>query len=107
MGTFDDGSAKDGFQNQEAHDETLPSDSGTLIAGSSFGEDHLADNDLLSAITTVSWDAAHSVGDNMLSMVTSISGDGLDSIDHTLDQFTSATNLFDVPPFDLDSPTGS
>jgi len=110
-GTLIDGPAKDGLQNQAANDETLPSNSGTLIAGSSFGDDHLAnvvaDNDLLSAIMPVSWDAVHSVGDDILATATAVSGDGLDSIGHTLDQLTSATNLFDVPPFDLDSPTGS
>jgi hypothetical protein len=111
MGTIDDGPAKDGLQNQAAHDETPPSDSGASIAGSSFGDDHLAnvvaDNDLLSAIMPVSSDSVHSVGDDILATATAGSGDGLDSIGHTLDHLTSATNLFDVPPFDFHSPTGS
>jgi hypothetical protein len=109
MGTFDNGPAKDGLQNQVAQDETLPGDSGSVVAGSSFGDDHLAnvvaDNDLLSAIMPASSDCVHSVGDDMLATATSVSG--LDSIGHTLDHLTSATNLFDVPPFDFPGPTGS
>lgn len=100
MGTFDDGPAKESLQNQETHDETVASN------GSSFGADHLADNDLLSAITPVPWHALDSVGDAMLS-TTSGTCDGVDSIGHTLDQLTTATNLFDVHPFDLDIPTVS
>jgi hypothetical protein len=105
MGTFDDGPAKESLQHQETHDETVASN------GSSFGADHLADNDLLSAITPVPWHALDSAGDTMLSTtsatcdgVDSIGHDGVDGIGHTLDQLTSATNLFDVPPFDLDTP---
>jgi len=107
MGTFDDDPAKDGLQSEEAHNETLLSESGTLIAGSSVGTDHLADFDLLAAMTPVSSDALDGGGETILSAMTSVAWDGSDSIGHTLDQLTSATNLFDVPPLDLDTPTVS
>jgi hypothetical protein len=92
MGTLDQRPAMDNPQNQNGHDETLPGDGGTLTAESGVApveliDNHLADNDLLAAITPLS--------------------DGLENIDHTLDQLTSVTNLFDVPAFDLDSPTDS
>jgi hypothetical protein len=101
MANFDDGPAgpaKESLQNQETHHETVASN------GSSFGADHLADNDLLSAIVPVPWQALEGVGDPILA-ITSATGDGADSIGHTLDQLTTATNLFDVHPFDLDIPT--
>ena len=100
MGIFDDGPAKESLQNQETRDEPLASN------GSSFGADHLADNDLLSAIAPVPWHALDGVGDPMLS-TTFGAHEGADSIGHTLDQLTSTTNLFDVHPFDLDIPTVS
>jgi hypothetical protein len=49
---------------------------------------HLADNDLVAAIAVTSPDT-------------------LVSIEHTLDQLTTATDLFDVPAVDFDSGTGS
>jgi hypothetical protein len=41
--------------------------------------------------------------DNLLAAVTSVSSDAPSNIDTTLDQLTSATDLFDVPALDLDA----
>jgi hypothetical protein len=49
---------------------------------------HLADNDLVAAIAATSPDT-------------------LASIEHTLDQLTTATDLFDVPAVDFDTGAGS
>jgi hypothetical protein len=49
---------------------------------------HFADNDLVAAIAATSPDT-------------------LASIEHTLDQLTTATDLFDVPAVDFDSGAGS
>ena len=100
MGTFGDGPANESLQNQETHDEPVANN------GSSFGTDHLADNDLLSAIAPIPSHVVDGIGDSMLS-TTFGTYDGADSIGHTLDQLTSATNLFDIHPFDIDIPIGS
>jgi hypothetical protein len=62
-----------------------------LVVGSSAGDAtdyHFADNDLVAAIAATSPDT-------------------LASIEHTLDQLTTATDLFDVPAVDFDSGAGS
>jgi hypothetical protein len=41
--------------------------------------------------------------DDLLAAVTSISSEALTNIDHTLDQLTSSTDLFDIPAIDLDA----
>jgi hypothetical protein len=42
-------------------------------------------------------------GDDHLAAVTSLSSEALSNIDTTLDQLTTATDLFDIPAFDLDA----
>jgi hypothetical protein len=100
MGTFDHGPAV-GPQKLDERHENPPRDGGTLTAETSVVsvdessvvsveliDNHLADNDLLVAMTP-------------------ISSDILANIEHTLDQLTSTTDLFDVSAFDLDSAPGS
>jgi hypothetical protein len=101
MNTSDDSAPKESLQSLDAHQEALPSDSGTLIAGESVGVDQLADNDLLSALAPISFETLGTVENLMPSTMSSVSYDGADSIGHTLDQLTTATNLFDVPPLDV------
>ena len=42
-------------------------------------------------------------GEDHLAAVTALSSEAIANIDSTLDQLTSATDLFDVPAFDLDA----
>ena len=109
MGAFDHSPDPDVHtpQNQAKHDENLLGDGGTQAAESSAvsveganlrmtghgadlpgAENHFADNDPLAAMIPVS-------------------SDTLANIEHTLDQLTIATDLFDVPAVDLDGATGS
>ena len=65
--------------------------------------------ELLGATTFVSCDpldgVAHAL-DDMAATAPYLSCDALESVGYTLDHLISVTDLFDVPPFDLDSPTG-
>jgi hypothetical protein len=45
--------------------------------------------------------------DAILVAVTSVFSDTVPNIEHTLDQLTVATDLFDVPPLDLDTAASS
>ena len=47
------------------------------------------------------------IADDVLAAVASVTPDTLTSIEHALDQLTSTTDLFDVPPLDFDPGTGS
>jgi hypothetical protein len=47
------------------------------------------------------------IADDVLAAVASMTPDTLTSIEHALDQLTSATDLFDVSPLDFDPGTGS
>jgi hypothetical protein len=42
-------------------------------------------------------------GEDHLAAVTALSSEAIANIDSTLDQLTSATDLFDIPAFDLDA----
>jgi hypothetical protein len=64
--------------------------------------------------TATAQDTAGSVGnpaidnqpvDDILVAVTSVFSDTVPNIEHTLDQLTVATDLFDVPALDLDTAT--
>jgi hypothetical protein len=48
-------------------------------------------------------DQSAPVEDYLLAAVTALSSEAIANIDSTLDQLTSATDLFDVPAFDLDA----
>ena len=51
--------------------------------------------------------ADHHLADDLVAAIAVTSPDTLVSIEHTLDQLTTATDLFDVPAVDFDSGTGS
>jgi hypothetical protein len=60
----------------------------TVAAPNATAASDLAADELMAAVTTISSDTA--------------SAHILSNVEHTLDQLTSATDLFDVPAFDLD-----
>lgn len=110
MGTFDHYPDPDvgNPQNQDEHDENLPGDGGMPTAESTAVSVEGEDLRVTGTVTGADLPGIDTLADNyLLVAMTPVSSDTLANIEHTLDQLTSATNLFDVPAFDLDSPTSS
>jgi hypothetical protein len=94
------------MEHSEDQASNEPSESDTAAPGASIGSagNHASDPHLPSAMP-ISGDAVDDLGhafDDAASATIHMSTDALDCVGATLDHLISTTNLFDVPPFDLD-----